>query len=90
MHAELISQKINKYEQSFKEKGGSPLAHVQIGKKFAAKSTTFNKDILAVHNINRKFILSGVQCPNCYNLSLPRVHGGWYCEPCRKKMEERT
>ncbi|RFA33366.1 hypothetical protein CAI16_14910 [Virgibacillus dokdonensis] len=87
MHAELIPQKINKYEQSFKEKGCSPLAHVQIGKIIAEKSTTFNKDIVAIHNINRKSILTGVQCPGCHNLRLQRVHGGWHCEPCRKKWK---
>ncbi|WP_121639063.1 nuclease-related domain-containing protein [Virgibacillus sp. Bac330] len=85
MHAEFIPQKISEYERIFKNKDFTPLAHAQIGKIIAEKSMTFDKDILAVHNINKKWILSGVQCSDCNNLKLQRVHGNWHCEPCRKK-----
>jgi ribosomal protein L37AE/L43A len=42
-------------------------------------------NILDVYQINESEIITGVQCPFCYQIPMARKYGTWFCTYCHKK-----
>lgn len=60
----------------------------KIFRKLTKRNHVYDPDFLEKFEISPKQLLTGVQCPHCFQLPMQRKHGTWYCASCKQTSKD--
>lgn len=84
LHAEHIPNKILELSTRFGESNLTPYLLRKISDLLLDEYVPAVPFILEDYKIAPSELLSGIQCPSCYQFSMLRSYGAWFCSNCRK------
>jgi hypothetical protein len=81
MAVDLI-RKINEFDQVFKKEAIDQESLGKIKKLLLAKNTPLRIEILRKYGVDKRDVITGVQCTICNIFAMQFKHGIWECPEC--------
>lgn len=80
--ANHINFEIDQLDKIYTKENINEKEWAKLSKLLIKKHTPEEYDVLESFNIDKREILTGVQCPNCLALPMKKIYGKWVCRTC--------
>lgn len=88
VHADHILSRISELEKRYPKEIMTIKETKRIAKQLVKFHVPFKPNIFATYSINPNDVKKGVQCPQCMNIPMQKIHGSWYCSSCHNSSKK--